>query len=60
MLEVADPDDTDPDWKSKRADYDFRTARAARHAEFIDEARDFAHSMIEGDCDADLGGTGRI
>lgn len=47
MEEVEDPDD--PDGQSERADCDFRTERAARHAMFIDEARDFARRMIDGD-----------
>ncbi|MGP4083502.1 hypothetical protein [Streptomyces sp. KR55] len=42
-------DDDDADQESERADYDFRTERATRHAEFIEEARDFARRMSEGD-----------
>ncbi len=33
----------------ERADRDFRTERAARHAESLDEARAFARRMIDGD-----------
>lgn len=44
-LDMDDPGDPD------LADRDFRTGRAARHAEFVDEARDFARRMIEGDID---------
>ncbi|WP_425248080.1 hypothetical protein [Streptomyces sp. NEAU-NA10] len=41
--------DSDDEWESERADSDFRTERAARHAELIHEARDFARRMTEGD-----------
>ncbi|MEU1479166.1 hypothetical protein [Streptomyces sp. NPDC005760] len=45
--------DTDSDSAAEldkeRADRDFRTERATRHAEFIAEAQDFARRMIEGD-----------
>ncbi|CAM5365357.1 hypothetical protein [Streptomyces chartreusis] len=44
-----DEDDTGPDEDSDLDDHDFRTERAARHAELFDEARDFARRMIEGD-----------
>ncbi|MEU0409427.1 hypothetical protein ABZ307_16650 [Streptomyces griseorubiginosus] len=39
--------DTESD--AERAEYDFRTGRAARQAEYISEAQDFARRMIEGD-----------
>jgi hypothetical protein len=38
----------DPGWQSRK-DADFRSGRAARHQEYIDEARDFARRMMEGD-----------
>ncbi|MFB6933841.1 hypothetical protein [Streptomyces chartreusis] len=42
-------DEAGPDEDSDLDDHDFRTERAARHAELFDEARDFARRMIEGD-----------
>lgn len=44
-----DEDDGGMDEDRDLADHDFRTGRATRHAELIDEARDFARRMIEGD-----------
>ena len=41
----------DPKRENERADHDFRTNRAARHVAYLDEARDFAHRMIEGNID---------
>jgi hypothetical protein len=50
MGEDDDADDpVDPEWESESADHDFRTNRAAHHVTYIDEARDFARRMIEGD-----------
>jgi hypothetical protein len=46
----GDDTDTDTDGSDdERAEYDFRTERAARYAEFIAEAQNFARRMIEGD-----------
>lgn len=45
-------DDTDdPDQEAVSADHDFRTGRTAHHIEYLDEAREFAQRMIEGDID---------
>jgi hypothetical protein len=45
-------DDTDdPDQEDVSADHDFRTGRTAHHIEYLDEAREFAQRMIEGDID---------
>ncbi|MFD5016046.1 leucine-rich repeat domain-containing protein [Streptomyces chartreusis] len=44
-----DEDDTGPDEDRDPDDHDFRTERAARHAELFDEARDFARRMFGGD-----------
>lgn len=38
-----------PESDDERAEYDFRTERAVRHAEFIAVAQDFARRMTEGD-----------
>ncbi|GAA2103300.1 hypothetical protein [Actinomadura alba] len=47
--ELDKPDD--PEWESERTDRDFRTERAAHHVTYLDEARNFAHRMIEGNID---------
>jgi hypothetical protein len=52
----ADPDSVDsgsgesgdPEWETRK-DADFRSARAGRHQEYIEEALDFARRMAEGD-----------
>ncbi|WP_031486930.1 hypothetical protein [Streptomyces bicolor] len=44
-----DEDDDDGDGPGEPTDCDFRPDRAARHAELIAEARDFARRMSEGD-----------
>lgn len=51
MDELDDATDEldDPGRERKRTDHDFRTDRAARHIAYLDEARDFARRMIEGD-----------
>jgi hypothetical protein len=38
----------DPGWESRK-DADFRSGRAERHEAYIDEARDFARRMMDGD-----------
>jgi hypothetical protein len=62
-LDMEEPDDPDPDdaddpgtgepddseWEGRGADYDFRAGRAERHMEYLDEARDFARRMMEGE-----------
>lgn len=44
-------DHHDPEGENKRTDNDFRTNRAAGHVAYLDEARSFAHRMIEGNLD---------
>jgi hypothetical protein len=46
-LDMEESDDSG--WESRSADHDFRTGRAERHMEYLDEARDFARRMMEGD-----------
>lgn len=46
MDESDEPDDSDG--QNGSADHDFRTKRSARHIKYLDEARDFARRMIEG------------
>jgi hypothetical protein len=48
-VDVHEPDDPEPDprWEAERADYDFRTGRAAAHAEYLQQVRVFAHGLIE-------------
>ena len=41
----------DPERENERTDHDFRANRAARYVAYLDEARDFAHRMIEGNID---------
>lgn len=48
MEELEDSDD-DPELESLRTGHDFRTDRAERYARFVDEARNFARRMREGD-----------
>jgi len=43
---TGEPDDSE--WEGRGADHDFRTGRAERHTEYLDEARDFARRMMEG------------
>lgn len=52
MEESDDPDSGDADdseWEARDADYDFRPGRAERHMGYLDEARDFARRMMEGE-----------
>jgi hypothetical protein len=49
-LDVEQLDDTDdPDQSVVSTDYDFRTERTAHHGEYLDQAKEFAQRMIEGD-----------
>jgi hypothetical protein len=51
-LKMDELDDTDdPECEVDRTDYDFRTKRAASHIAYLDEARNFAHRLIEGNID---------
>lgn len=49
-LDVEQLDDTDdPDQSVVSTDHDFRTERTAHHGEYLDQAKEFAQRMIEGD-----------
>lgn len=62
-LDMEDSDDPDPDavgdpgtgepddseWEGRGADHDFRAGRAERHMEYLNEARNFARRMMEGE-----------
>lgn len=52
MEEPDDPGTDEPDdseWENRGADHDFRAGRAERHMEYLNEARDFARLMMEGE-----------